>query len=333
MNAHVHLDAASGRDPTGTSGLRRRFIADARKRWDNLTRLARQSILDHGMLGGEIGMRNLGGAGHYSQWFAMAMRQTVMGGDGRWVGGYIVDTANMAQARAARLLNASVGPPSPVLDTLVVTTIAELQGVCDATAQQVARIAGHGVLVNASGSKMASEIAAAILKVGVGRTNAMVNWMIVKAFAAVTIEAFREAGVSHVGTQAEYIPAPVADAMADAARKTPQHRHVGTGKFVTKAVAARELRRVARTGRFRAYRQIEPGTQARAERAAAAFRKAVGEVAVETAEDDLVCQQCLRISERGPYEIDKALSLIPAHVHCRCIFVPAGDAVGLDPDA
>jgi hypothetical protein len=42
-----------------------------------------------------------------------------------------------------------------------------------------------------------------------------------------------------------------------------------------------------------------------------------------TAGDDLVCQVCEDISEEGPYSLDEAQGLIPAHPNCRCAFVPA----------
>jgi hypothetical protein len=48
-------------------------------------------------------------------------------------------------------------------------------------------------------------------------------------------------------------------------------------------------------------------------------------VEVLTAGDDLVCQECEDISDDGPYTINQARGLIPAHPECRCAFVPADD--------
>lgn len=50
-----------------------------------------------------------------------------------------------------------------------------------------------------------------------------------------------------------------------------------------------------------------------------------GMVEVLTAGDNDVCQACQDISEGGPYTLDEAESLIPAHPECRCAFVPAYD--------
>jgi hypothetical protein len=48
------------------------------------------------------------------------------------------------------------------------------------------------------------------------------------------------------------------------------------------------------------------------------------EVDVVTAGDNFVCQVCQDIADNGPYELDEAEELIPAHSFCRCAFAPAG---------
>jgi hypothetical protein len=55
------------------------------------------------------------------------------------------------------------------------------------------------------------------------------------------------------------------------------------------------------------------------------FIERFGIVEVLTAGDDLVCQECEDISDDGPYTINQARGLIPAHPECRCAFVPADD--------
>jgi hypothetical protein len=60
---------------------------------------------------------------------------------------------------------------------------------------------------------------------------------------------------------------------------------------------------------------------AEAEKSNAKLEK-LGRVRVITAEDDDVCVVCEAIADRGPYTINAARALIPAHPHCRCAFVP-----------
>lgn len=115
----------------------------------------------------------------------------------------------------------------------------------------------------------------------------------------------------------------IASWIADAARTTPQTRHPRTGRFAPVAVALREIHRSKRSGRFRRIGP-DPDEQDRAERANRRFASAEGDLDVLTAGDDKVCPICDRISHGGPYTINRARSLIPAHPNCRCMFVPAG---------
>lgn len=48
-------------------------------------------------------------------------------------------------------------------------------------------------------------------------------------------------------------------------------------------------------------------------------------VNILTAGDGYVCEECEEIAANGPYDIDEADGLIPAHPNCRCAFVPFGD--------
>lgn len=60
--------------------------------------------------------------------------------------------------------------------------------------------------------------------------------------------------------------------------------------------------------------------------AAAALRfREEEDVEILTAGDNDVCDECEQISQQGPYPIDEARSMIPAHANCRCEFVPSWD--------
>jgi exonuclease VII small subunit len=52
-------------------------------------------------------------------------------------------------------------------------------------------------------------------------------------------------------------------------------------------------------------------------------KKGLGEfVNVLTAGDDKVCQICQDLATDGPYSLEEARPLLPAHPHCRCTFIP-----------
>ena len=203
-------------------------------------------------------------------------------------------------------------------DTILVLATSELQGICDAVSQQASRLVAHCVLTRARPTRAAQGIRQLIATIGLQRSRVMADYLVVKAHAAATLKAFREAGVTHVGTVAEMVPDT---ALTDAARKTPQHQHPTTGKFITKAAATREWGRRG-SGKF----GIAPKTYIRiiAHRKALRAAKAFGEeeVNVQTAGDDRVCATCQAISTNGPYPIDEAMDLIPNHPRCRCVYVP-----------
>lgn len=62
-------------------------------------------------------------------------------------------------------------------------------------------------------------------------------------------------------------------------------------------------------------------------------QEVIEQVNVLTAGDDLVCQECEDIADGGPYDIDEAEGLIPAHGSCRCSFVPVSDKRFASPEA
>jgi SPP1 gp7 family putative phage head morphogenesis protein len=46
---------------------------------------------------------------------------------------------------------------------------------------------------------------------------------------------------------------------------------------------------------------------------------------VLTAGDDRVCEICADLEDGGPYSMDEARGLIPAHPNCRCVLTPIID--------
>jgi hypothetical protein len=124
----------------------------------------------------------------------------------------------------------------------------------------------------------------------------------------------------------------VEDWLSDAARKNPQPKHPRSGRFAKAHVVAREMRRSKRTGRFGA-QSLDPVEQRKEELTEARFGRVMGRLDVLTQGDDRVCDVCDEISSSGPYTINEARSLIPAHPRCRCLFVAAGTMQdAFDPD-
>jgi DNA-binding transcriptional MerR regulator len=86
-------------------------------------------------------------------------------------------------------------------------------------------------------------------------------------------------------------------------------------------LAARKEARAAEYAAKTAAR-AKPASKARARTAPKAAAKAVELVSVATAGDERVCDICNDLEDEGPYSLEEAQALLPAHPHCRCSVVP-----------
>lgn len=332
MNFHATClcDADKRRDPTGTLPLRDKFLSDLNKRWDALKRLAvdaigksdilglggvtAQSILHSAQRTPHAPLPTANKVKDFQLWIDEAMRQIVLDKDGAWTRPYIETASRMAKTRAEALTGRTALVRESRVRDLSSLTVVELQGIMEAVSQQTVRVLAHDLMANARPARIARDVARRIDKIGRERGRMMVAYMVVKAFNSSTLDAFRSLGIKKVGVVAEKLKIKngphgktLADMwIADAARKTKQARHGKTGQFqpYTPFPSKREYESILR--REANLQKLEL-------------------VEVLTAGDEFVCQVCQDISEDGPYTIDEAESLIPAHGDCRCAFVPADD--------
>lgn len=293
-------------DPSGTAALRSRFYKEVKLRWMIVERTVRKNIG-----GGDVLQPGLSTSASVAQrvqnWFAELLRQQLLG-RGAWSATYVREAAEAAEARAQKFLPTAVRSSNRI-DILQDLAYAELQGICDATTQQVTRAVSQGLLANASNYRIAQMVVDRVRKVGLARSRMWVEYVIIKTFSSTTLQCFRNAGIRQVGTVSETLPSNTLDMMFDAARKTPQKRHRKSGRF---------LKFTPIPSKTRVSKLIQHERRIRRE------TEGWGGVDVLTAGDDLVCPTCESISANGPYNIDRAESLIPAHPNCRCVFVPAG---------
>jgi hypothetical protein len=174
----------------------------------------------------------------------------------------------------------------------------------------------EGLLTNANTMAIVRRVLNVIEKVGVNRTNAMIELLVVRAHAEASLDIYEAAGLATVGlvpesrAQAKVVTDEKAQSKAQGATQTADaKRSKGPGSRVSRksVPSSRTIRRI-RAAELR-------------------VAQALGEnVNVRTAGDNDVCPVCEGIAEDGPYSINTARALIPAHPHCRCLFVPADDA-------
>jgi len=306
----VHIDAGIIRvDPTGTAGIRSKYRSLTAIRWRSMRTLARRMVMDQDLLSltakGLMQVANPAiqqGATKiqmFQRWFDYTANAAVLGGDGSFLRPMIeaayADGVSFARKQVQRPVIVDVAQHKT--DALLQLAVVELQGVIEAASQQAVRAVTLGLIENKRPGAILRLIYNTIQKIGVTRTNTMIELMVVKAFNEAVLDTYQAAKVKTVGLVPEAI---IKRAVGDARRKGP-------GSRVSRKVTPSR----STIGRI-----------TRAERALSRLNR----VNVRTAGDDNVCPVCESIAEDGPYTIDTARSLIPAHPHCRCTFVPADDA-------
>ena len=140
----------------------------------------------------------------FQHWLDEAMRQLVMHGTGAWTLSYVRQAADAGALRAQQLAPSTVTPQdrTRALQTLCVS---ELHGICDAVSQQATRAFGQGLLSRRPTGVLAADVRRVITSVGVQRSHLLASFFAVRAHGVATLDVFRAAGVSRVGTVAERV--------------------------------------------------------------------------------------------------------------------------------
>lgn len=322
FRGHLFLDEATGRcsccagdeqtvsvDPTGTGRLRAAFNSTLAIRWRGLRVLARKMIVDQDLL--SMGGRGLmqpsnpvvqGGATRtqmFQRWFDYMAQAQVLQGDGSYVREFIQRGYDAGQAFAQSEVGVVTSPVAgDRVETILQLAVVELQGIIEAVSQGAVRAVANGILHAQRPAAIARAVNAAIDRVGVPRSTALVELIVVKAFSEASLDVYASAGVQRVGL----VPETLIATPRDARRVTPTGR-AGTRSRRGEGPGVRTIQRIKKQERE--------------------IAQAAGSlVRVKTAGDKKVCKVCRGIASRGPYRINTARSLIPAHPRCRCVFIP-----------
>lgn len=302
-------------DPTDTADIRKRYAGIGEIRWGAVRRAVQNAVTKHDLLGLSpssavnmlAGVSGEGKARAFSGWIEGILSRLLLQGDD-WLGNMVRAAYARALARARTLTRADVTPEDMEGSILHLRALAEneLTGIMAAVLQRAVREAGTATLHGDRPALVAREMVAAV-QMGAVRTRALVEFMVAKTHATATLETFRAAGVRMVGIIAEL--------------RSKQHDHVADAGPRGSGAGSR-IGRTSAPSRSTVYR-IK-----RAQR----VLSALGNVNVETAGDDIVCPVCEDIAANGPYTINEAQSLIPAHPWCRCAFAPADEPISLEED-
>jgi len=308
-------------DPTGTKPLANKWNADFRRRINQLRVATQQMIYKQDILGLKPGaamqimspgVANLSTRQEmFQRWINQAMITIVADNDMTWLFDYI----NRAYQMGTNFANDQVEGDAIVItnashrvDGLYALAKMELKGIMEATSQQATRVANLGIATNTKAMTIVRGVWEVYERTLFVRVNALVSMMTIKAFGDGSLDIYEAAGVQQVGL-------------------IPEAAYVQKAQQATKDGAQiADARRKGAGSRVSRLKTPSKSTIGRIRRQEAGLARKLGEkVNVRTAGDNDVCPICESIAEDGPYKIDTARGLIPAHPHCRCSFIPAND--------
>lgn len=308
-------------DPTGTKPLSNKWNADFRRRVNQLRVTTQQMIYKQDILGLKPGaamqimspgITNLSTRQEmFQRWINQAMVTIIADNDMTWLFPYI----NQAYMMGGNFANDQIEGEAVVVrnvshrvDALFALAKMELKGIMEATSQQATRVANLGIATNTKPMTIVRGIWEVYERTLFIRINALVSIMTVKAFGDGSLDVYEAAGVEQVGLIPEAAHVQKAQQKAKDAAQVTDARRKGAGSRVSR------LKTPSRS------------TIGRIRRQETELARKLGEkVNIRTAGDDDVCPICEGIAEDGPYKIDTARQLIPAHPHCRCSFIPVKD--------
>lgn len=215
----------------------------------------------------------------------------------------------------------------------------EVRGIAGETERRLLRHVVRAIETKQSPEALMREVRATLEKITRLRLHLMINTGVVRAVNAGKLFAYASEGIDQVGIDPEWLPhthqrdsaaghprADLVPLILDArSKKAKRRERVAKNKAKRvrrkRGVAEELLKEIAAN----AFGQQATGFAERVLEVIEEAEDPVTMVNVLTAGDDKVCQECEDIASDGPYELEEARDLIPAHPNCRCSFIPFGD--------
>ena len=347
------------RDPTRSAALRKHGRAQANRRVHNLYQRLRQGFQEHDV----VGLRAPSSSTPYTfiNWVESVSHKLARA-EGMIEN--LIDQTLLAPADWPReLIERSIAHGIELVEQELSTSLdyldagevsrlhagaatAEVRGIASETQRRLLRNVVHSLEAKEKPEALMREVRKVMEKITRLRLHLMINTLVVRAVNAAKLYAYAAEGITRVGIEPEWLP----HTDAHQHNRLADHHPRLNGAAVLLDVRSKKSKRRQRTASNKARRKrrktpeeeiletaFTEGSAALggglAVEIAGELLKAVLEpeepeptlVNVLTAGDDRVCQDCEDIAADGPYELDEARALIPAHPNCRCAFIPFGD--------
>jgi hypothetical protein len=217
------------RDPSKTLDLRQRFMKVLDKRWRSVTKMVTEAVATSDMFGLrstsalklQIVSMSSGQVPAFQKWVDGTLNELILGFDrDQWIGEF----SRSAYLRGWNSAKSQVGRDLPLnmdrADIITHLTISELQGVMEAFSQRAVRAFSDGLMHHLPPAKIARVLRKAVASIGVVRSRATVQAMMVRAAAEASLDYYEMAGINQVGVLPETIPSPARSfRLRDAKRK------------------------------------------------------------------------------------------------------------------
>jgi len=238
----ITAQQARRRDPTHTAGIRRKFEADFNRRFDQLKRLIRETLVKNDALGIKV---NAEAAGQRAFAFARSAQKvdafmtwlratqdelllTVRTGTSRgvvgnqlWANVYVESAYQMGLASAASRMqgmgvsvadswinNAWFRPiHADALGLIYTRVFSDLKGITEAMDAQISRVLAQGLAEGRSSDSIARDINDRVDKIGKVRARTLARSEVVSANSEATLNAYDEAAIEGVELEAEFTTA------------------------------------------------------------------------------------------------------------------------------
>jgi len=303
------------RDPTRSAGLRRHGRGIVNRRVFELHRGLRETLQDHDAVGLRTEtpaflalIETQSNRLARSEMLVAKLIEQALTSPPDWLRVLIARAVQRGVDQVGQELRVAVEEldASEVMEFLANSAAIEIIGIAGETERRVLRHVARALEADGSPDALMREVRATLEKITKLRLLLLVNTAVVKAVNSGKLFGYAANGVRRVGIEAEWIP---------------------TRHFHDRDTRKAKVRKRVKRNRERRSAVFAAKQQAKREAAERRLESALGtgEVGILTAGDDKVCDECDDIAANGPYDLDEARGLIPAHPNCRCAFVPAED--------
>jgi hypothetical protein len=264
-----------------------------------------------------------------------------------WPRGLIERSVGMGIEQVEQELKVSLDhlDDNDVVELHAALSSAEVRGIASETQRRIMRLVVAAIESRDKPEALMREVRLVIEKIARLRLNMMVNTGVVRAVNAGKLAGYEASGITQVGIDPEWVPRShshdsiVHDVKSRKAKRRKRVKENKSKRSKSSKSKRRAVEEDPEEEMVSAARSIEEQILAAAFPEGSALMEAAEEMLEEietaakednlvnvlTAGDDDVCQDCEDIAAEGPYDIDEARDLIPAHPNCRCAFVPFGD--------